>query len=539
MDTYLAAVASDPRLVHELPLPPQLEQIVQLKETLIKGGKKRHRRSPSPSSSDSSDSDDSSDDCKGKDAPHKRDTSPDTSSSDPDASSDTKKKAHKRHSGKSGKHILKYGLPPMAMFDGSLKPGEVDDKIPCLHHWFKELESRAKRLEMPIIELLTIQTIAAAKRWAINEQKKEVHTKLYKPKRRKASDKDIKKEFYNINLRHLKFKKIRDMGKLLKGSIKQLPNEQVSQYVLRFRTQLGEADCGGYAQDSRLNSMLCFYFREGLLPHLRKYAHSDDKAQPFVDLDSLINHIYGKEDEVTDMQSTVDTTGRLAAYNDSRYNRSRLQVPPPQQRERGKGRGRGGYSGGYDRGYGGSGGYPSHGGGRGMNNPPPHYMTRGPPSAYTAPPPRGAQPQGGHGGRRPPPPDLKAGRREGGLRAAAIAAMRDIYPRRQPEYDWDDDTLANYYNKFNKARMCPVCQVNTHIAKDCPEVTHGSHGGGFPRGHDSYDAEMNALYGTAEQWEAAGVRERAREREEHRNETGMYPEDDPDHPDYERPSDES
>jgi hypothetical protein len=34
-----------------------------------------------------------------------------------------------------------------------------------------------------------------------------------------------------------------------------------------------------------MNSILCFSFREGLLPHLRKFAHSDDKAQPFVDLE--------------------------------------------------------------------------------------------------------------------------------------------------------------------------------------------------------------------------------------------------------------
>jgi hypothetical protein len=146
MDTYLAAVAADPGLVHALPLPSQLEQIVQLKKALQKGGKKRQRRS-SPSSSDfSSDSDDSSD--KDKDKGKKgvpRDSPPDSSSSDTDASSDTcTQKAHK----------------------GRLK-------------------------------------------------------------------------------------KKRDMGKLLKGSIKQLPSEQVSEYVLRFRTQLGEADCGNYAEDSR------------------------------------------------------------------------------------------------------------------------------------------------------------------------------------------------------------------------------------------------------------------------------------------------
>jgi hypothetical protein len=171
------------------------------------------------------------------------------------------------------------------MFDGSLKPGEGDDKIPDLGHWFGELRTRAKRLGMPLIELLSTQTIASAKRWTINEMKKDVHKKLYHASNRRASNKAIRLEFFKVNLRHLKLKKIRDMGKLLKGSIKQLPTEQVSQYVLRFRTQLGEADCGNYAEDSRMNSILCFYFREGLLPHLRKFAHSDDKAQPFVDLE--------------------------------------------------------------------------------------------------------------------------------------------------------------------------------------------------------------------------------------------------------------
>jgi hypothetical protein len=186
----------------------------------------------------------------------------------------------------------------MAMYDGTLRPGDVDDKIPCLHHWFSELTSRAKRLEMPLIELLTTQTVAAAKRWAINEMRKPIHTKLYGHKRRKASNKQIKKDFFHDHLRHLKQKKIKDMTKLLKGTIRQLPNELANQYVLRFCTQVGEADCGNYASDPRLNTMLCFFFREGLLPHLRKYAHSDDNAQPFVDLDVLINHMYGKEDDL-------------------------------------------------------------------------------------------------------------------------------------------------------------------------------------------------------------------------------------------------
>jgi hypothetical protein len=45
---------------------------------------------------------------------------------------------------------------------------------------------------------------------------------------------------------------------------------------------------------------------------LRKYAHSDDTAKPFLDLDILIDHIYGKEDEYVEMQQTNDTRGRLA-----------------------------------------------------------------------------------------------------------------------------------------------------------------------------------------------------------------------------------
>jgi hypothetical protein len=271
MDTYLAAVAVNPELIHELPLPPQLEQIVQVKRSLQKKGGKRQRRSHPSSSESSSDSDVSSDQDKGKGKKGAlRDSSPDSSPSDTDVSSDTStQKAHKGKSKKNG-HVVKYGLPPMPMFDGSLKPGEGDDKIPDLGHWFGELRTRAKRLDMPLIELLSTQTIASAKRWTINEMKKDVHKKLYHASNRKASNKAIRVEFFKVNLRHLKLKKIRDMGKLLRGSIKQLPNEQVSQYVLRFRTQLGEADCGNYAEDSRMNSILCFYFREGLPPHCRR-----------------------------------------------------------------------------------------------------------------------------------------------------------------------------------------------------------------------------------------------------------------------------
>jgi hypothetical protein len=130
MDAYLAAVAGNPELIHELPLPPQLEHIVQLKKVLRKGGKKRHRRA-SPPSSDSSSSDSDASSGEDKDKGRKgvpRDPSPDSSSSDTDASSDTS--SHKAHKGKSKKngHVVKYGLPPMPMFDGSLKPGEGDDK---------------------------------------------------------------------------------------------------------------------------------------------------------------------------------------------------------------------------------------------------------------------------------------------------------------------------------------------------------------------------------------------------------------------------
>jgi hypothetical protein len=514
MDAFLAVTAINPNAVHELPLPPQLEQMYQLKEALQKGGKKRNRRSPPPSSSDS---DDSSEDVKGKETPRRRDNTPDTSSSgsdstNSDASNHTKNKAHKRTSKDKG-HIVKYGLPPMAMFDGSLKPGEGDDKIPCLHHWFKELETRAKRLEMPIIELLSIQTIAAAKRWTINELKKEVHTKLYKHKRRKASDKDIKKEFFNINLRHLKFKKIRDMSKLLKGSVKQLPNEQVSQYVLRFRTQLGEADFGGYAQDSRLSSMLCFYFREGLLPHLRKYAHSDDKAQPFVNLDSLINHIYGKEDEVLDMQSSVDTTGRLAAYTDPRHPHMCPQgsAPPAPGRHRGQSRGqgqggygrggRGGYQGGHQGGY--QGGYHGRYQGRGNPSPMPPYMMQGPPPMGQGTHQQGGQ---GRGSKAPPPgswaaPQHRQPRTEGSLRSNAIAVMREVYPSRHSGYNWDDQTLGSYYNHYNKSRMCAICEVEGHVTKECNLLNP-------EEGHDQqYDQE-------------------AADREDYHDRHGCYPEED-------------
>jgi hypothetical protein len=480
-----------------------------VKRSLQKKGGKRQRRSHPSSSESSSDSDVASDQDKDKGKKGAlRDSSPDSSPSDTDVSSDTStQKAHKGKSKKNG-HVVKYGLPPMPMFDGSLKPGEGDDKIPDLGHWFGELRTRAKRLDMPLIELLSTQTIASAKRWTINEMKKDVHKKLYHASNRKASNKAIRVEFFKVNLRHLKLKKIRDMGKLLRGSIKQLPNEQVSQYVLRFRTQLGEADCGNYAEDSRMNSILCFYFREGLLPHLRKFAHSDDKAQPFVDLEKLINHIYGKEDEVMDMASTADTSGRLAAYTQQRPTRNHgAHVSYPQG---GRGRGRGGRGGGS---YGG-GGYGAPGvhsgtsqqgsGGRGGMYVPP-YMMSGPgpmlpppariprsPYAPPLPPWQEQQHRGGQSGAT----FQQQQRQQGSLKSRAILAMRAAYSQRRPGQDCSDTQLTSWFNHYNKHRMCPVCETSDHHTKRCPILHPPSVPPPAPSEYPSeYDSEEQYMEG--------------------------------------------
>jgi hypothetical protein len=305
--------------------------------------------------------------------------------------------------------------------------------------------------------------------------RKPIHTKLYNSKRRKASNKQIKEDFFHDHLRHLKLKKIKDMGKLLKGTIRQLPTESANQYVLRFRTQVGEADCGNYASDSRLNTILCYYFREGLLPHLRKYAHSDDKAQPFVDLDRLITHIYGKEDEYVEMQSG-DTTGRLAYYSDSYHPRTRPQgLNPAATNSRGgyggRGRGRlphtamgyGGGRGGPPSGYGGS--YGAGGGGwgavGGLPLPPGRggRGTRGGPGRGRG---SAAYPHQGRQEGNPP-------RQEGSMRDRAIAVMCPIYTQRHGG-KWEDSDLSKWYNHYNKTSMCPICETDAHSVQQCAHL---------------------------------------------------------------------
>ena len=196
-------------------------------------------------------------------------------------SSDTSTPPHKRAHG-SNHHHRRPGKCSVQLKNPETFYGATDANIPNVQDWYEDLCQWAYESGRRLSSALYTWTGGKARTWMRRFCKDHPD----------HSSKLVAEKFLEHFIPH-KWEKKADALKILHdGKLKQMGNESVKDFYVRFCEVLAEA---GEQTDKEVAESHCLWFQAGLLDYLKKQANNDNEGRPFTNLRKLVKHLTTKE----------------------------------------------------------------------------------------------------------------------------------------------------------------------------------------------------------------------------------------------------